>query len=189
MKQNLNPAHLKREHAGFSLIEMMVAVGIAGILLAIAIPNVTTWLSQARLATTSDQLVESLSLAKQEAIKRRSTVSVCAATTPNTATACSGTASDWSKGWIVLAGTTVLNRYTAPSNLTISTDSNVNSGTTATFTTVTFGATVGFLSAPTLAGTGTQVACLQMTMTGGMTQRIEVIPSGRIVKSFNGTCV
>jgi type IV fimbrial biogenesis protein FimT len=80
---------------GFTLIEMMVTLTIAGILAGIAIPNMRTFLWNNRIATTANDLLRSIQVARTEAIKRQlinavtglptGLVAVCATTNSNAA--------------------------------------------------------------------------------------------------------
>ncbi|MCX7165031.1 MAG: GspH/FimT family pseudopilin [Rhodocyclales bacterium] len=55
---------------GFNLVEMMVVVAIAGIALAIAVPNLQDMIISARTRAVAESLQSGLSLARSEAIKR-----------------------------------------------------------------------------------------------------------------------
>ena len=59
---------------GFSLIELMVAVSVLAILMAMAIPNFTTWIRNARVRTVAESLQSSLRLAQAEAQRRSRSV-------------------------------------------------------------------------------------------------------------------
>jgi len=59
---------------GASLIEMMIVVAIIGILASLSTPMISTYLQNAKLRATTDELKEALELARSEAIKRNDTV-------------------------------------------------------------------------------------------------------------------
>jgi type IV fimbrial biogenesis protein FimT len=93
--------------AGFSLIELMVAVSVLAMLLAIGVPTFQNAALGSRLTASANNLVASIQLARSEAIKRNVTVTVCASAD---GAACGG---GWEQGWIVLDGAGVLIERTA----------------------------------------------------------------------------
>lgn len=90
--------------AGFTLIELMVALAVAAILLTVAVPSFSDSLLSARLGSYAGALTDAVQKARGEAIKRNAVLSVCASANGSD---CAGSGS-WEQGWIVLAGTTVL---------------------------------------------------------------------------------
>jgi len=70
----------RTRQSGFTLLELMVALAVAGILFAIAVPNLRTFIQNNRLTAASNDLLASLQLARTEAVKRQANVVVCATT-------------------------------------------------------------------------------------------------------------
>jgi type IV fimbrial biogenesis protein FimT len=81
---------------GFTLLEMMVTITIAGILLALAVPALGTFIRGGRLSGSARDFVVDFSQARNEAVLRGTTVSVC--TSSDLAT-CDG--SGWNSGRLV----------------------------------------------------------------------------------------
>ncbi|MGQ3092702.1 MAG: pilus assembly FimT family protein [Roseateles sp.] len=65
---------LIRRGSGFSLIELMVAVTVLAILTAVALPNFTSWIRNARARTVADALQSGMRLAQAEAQRRTHSV-------------------------------------------------------------------------------------------------------------------
>jgi type IV fimbrial biogenesis protein FimT len=64
----------RRLRAGFSLIEMMIAIVIAALLLVIGLPSMAIWINNTRVRTAGETLLAGLSLARIEAVRRNTTV-------------------------------------------------------------------------------------------------------------------
>lgn len=82
----------RRRQRGISLIEVMLAASIVGVLTSAAVPSMNDVLVQQRLRTGSSDLFASFNLARSEAIRRGSSVVVAPTD-----------ARDWSSGWKVFA--------------------------------------------------------------------------------------
>jgi len=87
---------MKKSHAGFTLIELMLALTVGGIVLTLAVPAFTDTIRNNRLSTQVNELITALNVARSEAIKRRSNVTVCISGDQAT---CTG--GSWQDGWIV----------------------------------------------------------------------------------------
>ncbi|MFC3658969.1 GspH/FimT family pseudopilin [Luteimonas notoginsengisoli] len=82
--------------AGFTLIELMVTLAVAGILAAIAVPSMTAMLNANRLSGATGELTAALQLARAEAIRRNTRVTVCASANGLTCT----NSGNWAR-WII----------------------------------------------------------------------------------------
>jgi len=94
---------------GFTLVELLVVMTIGAILVAAAIPSMQWLITTTRTSNGTNSLVSSFELARSEAIRRGTIVSVCRTLDPNAAPAalaCSNAAGggfaagDWGSGWI-----------------------------------------------------------------------------------------
>lgn len=62
--------------SGFTLIELMVTIGIVAILSAVAIPNLISWLPRYKLGSGAREILTTIQLAKMAAIKDSANVVV-----------------------------------------------------------------------------------------------------------------
>ena len=81
--------------SGFTLPELMVTVVVVAILITVAVPGFRTMVQNNRITTQVNELVTSLNLARSEAIKRSTVVTVCAS---SSGANCVG---NWDQGWII----------------------------------------------------------------------------------------
>lgn len=88
---------------GFTVIELMVAVAVVGILARIAFPAVRNMVLDNSMASLNNQLLASLKYAREQAITQHTAVMVCKTATPTVATpTCdTGTGSGYEEGWVV----------------------------------------------------------------------------------------
>jgi len=87
--------------AGFSLIELMVVISIAGILSAIGVPHLQKTMQDNNMTALHNELLAALSFTRNTAITRGSSVTLCKANAA--ADGCAAVAASWENGWIVFA--------------------------------------------------------------------------------------
>lgn len=90
---------------GFTLIEMVVAIIVAGILLAIAIPNMRSFMQRDRVAAQANGLLADLQYARGQAVTTHSYVSLCALTVAN-GTTCDTSDGNFNQGWMIFTTAT-----------------------------------------------------------------------------------
>jgi type IV fimbrial biogenesis protein FimT len=101
---NHTPAgqHPSAGETGFTLIELIVTMAIAGILLTVAVPSFQTTIANNRLTTQTNSLVTDINIARSEAVKRGTSIVLCNSSNANAAAPiCTGNGNAWSSGWLV----------------------------------------------------------------------------------------
>lgn len=164
--------------SGFTLLELLVVLVVGGSLLAFGVPAFQSVVADQRSTTVTNELIESMILARSEAIKRGRYVSVCISTD---GLACSAGA-NWNQGWIIFvtasaspgtvdAGDQIVRVHQALSGpVNIATLGNINSF-------VSF-RPVGTTGTNAVNFSGTLTLCDQNSYTGP--RGLVISPSGRI---------
>lgn len=86
--------------AGFTAIELLVALAIAAILAAIAVPSFGGVMERYRVRRASEDMTTAIYLARTEALRRGGNVTLQKASRPDCA---ASSPSDWRCGWLVFA--------------------------------------------------------------------------------------
>jgi type IV fimbrial biogenesis protein FimT len=90
--------YVMRQERGFTLIELMVGIGLTALLLSMAVPALNLFVSNARQTGAVNDFVASMHLARSTAITTNSRVTVCAS---SSGSSCQPV--DWDQGWIVFS--------------------------------------------------------------------------------------
>lgn len=103
------PAAPHRPASGFTLVELMLAVAILGILASLAAPSFTDLIESQRAKSAATDIYVALARARSEAVKR------------NTSVTLSPKSANWANGWQIpdpVSGT-IIEDHDAISNLTV----------------------------------------------------------------------
>lgn len=124
-----------KKNKGFTIIELMIIVGVLGILIALGLPNLQDTLRRVGINSQAKTLLSSLNFTRSEAIKRGTVVAVCAS-----ASGSDCAVDTWSAGWLVFvdnngdadgasgsvdAGDEILRVYQGLAGTTLSFDANL----------------------------------------------------------------
>ncbi|MCK5263283.1 MAG: GspH/FimT family pseudopilin [Gammaproteobacteria bacterium] len=91
-----------KKNSGYSLIELLVALVVLGILMAVGVPQMGIFFKGNRMVANANELLAGLHLARSEAIKRNTRVSICKSTNADDASpTCATGAEGWDEGWFV----------------------------------------------------------------------------------------
>lgn len=95
------------KNAGFTLIELIVTMGLAAIILTLAVPSFQTTLQNNRRTTQVNEFISAFNIARSEAIKRGVQVRICKSSdgaSCNTVTCDAGSGANcWEQGWVIFA--------------------------------------------------------------------------------------
>ncbi len=88
---------MKKKHTqGFTILELIVTVAIAGILVAVGLPNMQNFIKNERRTAYTNSLLSDLMLARSKAVERNQPVIICSSSNEATCTS-----SNYENGWIV----------------------------------------------------------------------------------------
>ena len=96
---------MKQAPKGFTLLELMVVLAIAGVLMAVGIPAMGDFIRNSRITSAANDVMAALHFTRSEAIKRRDPVTLCTSASAVTDANPTCAASDLLTGWIVFVDT------------------------------------------------------------------------------------
>ena len=84
---------------GFTLYELMIVVGITGLLIGIGVPGLTQFVRSNQLTSAANDMLAAIHMARAESVKRRLPTEMCFTQDPSAATpVCNG---NGMQGWVV----------------------------------------------------------------------------------------
>jgi len=93
----------KRTQNGFTLYELLITLLIVGVVLTVGIPNMSDFTRNSRITTTANDLHAAFQMARSEAARGKTNITICAsANSMDPAADCGGT---WDQGFIVFVDT------------------------------------------------------------------------------------
>ncbi len=101
-------AKSRRAARGFTLLELMVTVAVLAVLIGIAVPSLGDATLAGKLAASANDLVAGVAMGRSEAIKRNAVTSLCVS---SNGTSCGS--GGWEQGWIIISGSTVIQKHSA----------------------------------------------------------------------------
>lgn len=90
---------MHRRSPGFTLLDLLVSLAIGALLLGLGVPGYRAWIADMELRDRVEALVEAMSYARAEAIKRGQRVNLC----PTRDGAHCATDGRWEAGWLLFA--------------------------------------------------------------------------------------
>lgn len=89
----------KRIQSGFTLYELLITLLIVGVVLTLGIPNMSEFTRNSRITTTANDLHAAFQVARSEAARAKTNITICASDNSTTAAAdCQGA---WQDGFII----------------------------------------------------------------------------------------
>ncbi|WP_199102252.1 GspH/FimT family pseudopilin [Aquitalea sp. ASV11] len=100
----------RQRRLGFTLVEMMVTVGVGAIMMAVAVPQLRTLVASNKITTEANRIVAGFNYARTEAVRRNQPVYICSANLNTNSMSISGCLSqqtsskyNWGYGQLVYA--------------------------------------------------------------------------------------
>ncbi len=89
----------KTKQQGFTIYELLITMLMIGVILSIGVPSMSGFMQNSRITGTTNDLHASFYLARSEAARSKSNITICSsANSMDAAAACGGTFND---GWII----------------------------------------------------------------------------------------
>lgn len=161
---------------GFTIIELIVAIAILAIVMAIAIPSFTAFIQNNYAKSIAVNLVETLIFARSKAITINSPVTVCA-TADNTFSSCGN---QWTLGWLVFIDVNGNGSLNSGTDTLLRTEALTGQNANITTSPSTSAATYNNLGFPNPNAANTTFQVSATGCTGNSVQNINISLTGRV---------
>jgi len=91
--------------SGFTILELMAVVAVAGILLTLAVPGIKSFVQKNKLTVFGNELVSAMQVARSGAIQMSLPACVCASSNAEAAIPSCNVDDEWEDGWIAFVDT------------------------------------------------------------------------------------
>ncbi len=176
-----------RVSAGFTLTELLVVIVIVAILMGLGVPSYKFVTVSNRMSAEVNGLLGDMQLARAEAIKAGSSVTVCSSADGAT---CSNS-KDWSRGWIVFTDPTDLGVVDPPDEVVLRVQNALHAGDSlvdkgGALSAATFNR-AGLLSATGMAANGITLTLHDSTANATYTRCLWIASQGMITTETPAT--
>lgn len=167
-------------HKGFTLIELLITIAVFVIVIGFAAPSFQSIIQNNRTINLTNDFIYSLNLARSEAIKRGSSVSICPASNQSF----NSCGNNWNQGWLIFVNPDENNVFSNDAIEVLVRIQQIDT-TTANITLTTGNAPVTFTSNGFAnSTTGNMAFTLKATgCNGNHGRQIVISPTGRPVVS------
>jgi prepilin-type N-terminal cleavage/methylation domain-containing protein len=92
-----------RHASGFTLVELVITVSVLALLASFALPGFTAIMQNNAMTASANELITAFTLARSEALKRESPVTICWTDSANADAPDCGDGNGWHSGWLIFA--------------------------------------------------------------------------------------
>lgn len=158
---------------GFTLIELLVTMAVLAIVLAIAIPSFQGMVNRNRLASATNDLVSAMAIARSEAIKRATRVTIAS--------------DDWNAGWQMFVDTGAVGDASDAGDTVLQVHQTTSSAAASITPDDNFSSYISYLPSGASSGNGGLGSGSYEVCKSGESRVISISNTGR-VSTAAGTC-
>jgi type IV fimbrial biogenesis protein FimT len=168
-----------KKKSGFTLLELLIALALIGIVTALALPSMRSFSQNDRLTTNINTMIGHLAYARSEAVKRSAQVSICIS---SDALTCTG--GNWEDGWIVYVDSNADDNFNAGTEEILRANQPLDGNNT--FTPTGYGNQVTYDNRGYVTATGSFLLCDNRS--GDFGKTISISNTGRVRFQDDSTC-